>query len=387
MKFRLAPLLALLVLMPAASAQPLPDREPAGTEWIVRPSPALDAVLLVGILSGDEMQSGIYADLIADVRPQLSEDTLGALDRLDRGMRIERGLLTGPVMANILSAGPTGSLDEIVASARDPQERLRPNLEETPGWDAERTEAIFALMPDMVVALEGLKAFGYGAWYDAHCRPQVEAAAAGMQRQLVPHDVITQQERLVGRGLSPQIEIDLMCFSKPYGISVYGQRFLAHHSYDPQTQLRNAAHEILHPPFDLEDEGLFARLAGLEADPWMRSIVENHDPAFGYNSFQGVVNEDSTQALDQIVSERLGVARDPAARWQRADGGMHMLAAALYHAMKEDGFDQRGGRYEVWLKSALDRGLLAPEEVRRRAGEIVGGDAVQHWYEVAVPEE
>lgn len=96
-----------------------------------------------------------------------------------------------------------------------------------------------------------------------------------------------------------------------------------------------------------------------------------------------MVNEDSTQALDQIVAERLGFARDPALRWQHSDDGMHMLAAALYHAMKEDGFDQRGGRYHDWLVSALDRGLLTPEDVRRRAAEIVGQAAVDKWYELA----
>ena len=378
--------LVVLALLISVPAQAVPARDPAGTEWVIRPSPALDAVLLIGMLSGDEMQSQIYADLIAEVRPQLSEETVAALDRLDRGMRIEHGRLTGPVMADFLSAGPTGTLDDVIASARDPEGRLQPRLEGTPGWDADSAREIFAMMPDMVVALEGLGAFGYAAWYEERCRPQVETALDGMRQQLAPYDVIALQERLVDRDLSPQIEIDLMCFSKPYGISVYGQRFLAHYTYDPQTQLRTAAHEILHPPFDLEDDPLFARLAELEADPWMRSIVDNHDPAFGYNSFQGVVNEDSTQALDQIVSEQLGVARDPATRWQGADGGMHMLAAALYQAMKEDGFDQRGGRYEDWLKSALDRGLLTPEAVRRRAAEIVGEAAVRHWTEIAVPE-
>ncbi len=146
--------------------------------------------------------------------------------------------------------------------------------------------------------------------------------------------------------------------------------------------LRIASHEIFHPPFNLNDKDLMDRLQALEADPWVRSIVENHDPAYGYNSFQGVINEDSAQALDQIVSERLGFARDPGKRWRSADGGMHMIAAALYQAMTEDGFASTGGVYSDWLKSALDRGLLTPAEVRRRAALIVGYEAVQHWFEV-----
>ena len=120
-------------------------------------------------------------------------------------------------------------------------------------------------------------------------------------------------------------------------------------------------------------------LADLENDPWMQSIVNDHDPRYGYNSFGGIVNEDSTQALDQIVSERMGFARDAGKRWSHSDGGMHMLAAALYHAMKEDGFADKGGVYSDWLKSALRRGLLSPDMVRHRAAEVVGQEAVDSW--------
>ena len=56
-----------------------------------------------------------------------------------------------------------------------------------------------------------------------------------------------------------------------------------------------------------------------------------------------------------------------------------MFAAALYHAMKEDGFAETGGVYEDWLKSALQRDLLSPENVRRRAAEVVGEDMVNTW--------
>ena len=58
---------------------------------------------------------------------------------------------------------------------------------------------------------------------------------------------------------------------------------------------------------------------------------------------------------------------------------MHVLAAALYQAMKEDGFDQRGGPYQDWLIGAFDRDMLTPAEVRRRAALIVGQAAVDRW--------
>ena len=353
------------------------------TAWTVRPSPGLEAVLFVGILSGDVLQSEIYSAERDEVWPQLSANVRSAIARLDQGMRFGLKKLTGPVMAHMLSAGGDSTLAAVVAGAKDPERLLEPSLRLAPGWDRGDTRAIFELMPHLASALEGLQVFGFEDWYDTRFRPDVEAAADAMQDRLKDHDIIPLQSRLLGRVLSPVIEINPTFFSKPYGISVYGQRFLAHYENDAETQLRIAAHEIFHPPFQRTDQELVAGLADLEADPWMCSIVENHDPAFGYNSFWGIVDEDSTQALDQIVSEQLGVARDPGDRWRKADDGMHLLAAALYHAMAEDGFGDTGGRYADWLKAALDRGMLTPDEVRRRAAAFVGESAVRKWHDIA----
>lgn len=101
----------------------------------------------------------------------------------------------------------------------------------------------------------------------------------------------------------------------------------------------------------------------------------------GYRTLidDGLLQEDSTKALDQIVSERLGFARDPRKRFAEHDDGIHMLAAAFYHAMMDDGFAETGGVYGEWLKTAFQRGLLTPEEVRRRAAEVAGQEAVDRW--------
>ncbi len=63
-----------------------------------------------------------------------------------------------------------------------------------------------------------------------------------------------------------------------------------------------------------------------------------------------------------------------------------MLAAALYHALMEDGFDETGGVYAEWLKNALDEGRLTPARARKRAIEIVGEKAVKTW-DTATPKE
>ncbi len=349
------------------------------TEWVVRPAPGLDAILLLGAASGDVMQAQPYAEDIEWVRSRFSADGLAALDTIDGVLRVRLGLLTGPTLAYYFSAGPVETLEQVIESAADPIGRLKPGLMQSPQWDPQDFEAAVRLMPAVHTALLDLESAGFTQWYETGQRANLDAATVTNLKAVQSYDIIPEQERLLGRPLDPRIEILLVNYAQPYGIRISGQRFVAYHGWDAQTQLRVAAHEIFHPPFARDDTELNQLLDTLRSDPWMSNIVENHDPKYGYNSFAGVVNEDSTQALDQIVSERLGFARDPGPRWRESDGGMHMLAPAIYQAMKISGFAETGGSYAEWFKAALRDGLLSPDSVRKLSAEVVGEAAVNAW--------
>ncbi len=349
------------------------------TQWNVSSAAGLDALLLIGAASGDLMQARIYGNDIRRVRNSVSEEGLAAIDQIDAMLRGELGQLTGPSLVYIFSAGPVSTIDDVIESAADPIARLRPGHEQSPTWDEDEFAAAVSMMPNLHTALVALRDAGFSAWYDHDLRQKIEKSVVANNAAVQAFDVIPEQERLLGRKLSPKIEVFIANYSKPYGIRILGQRFIAYYGYDGETQLHIAAHEIFHPPFDRQDPEMANLLKDLENDAWMQSIVDTHDPRFGYNSFMSIVDEDSTQALDQIVAERLGFDSDPGKRWIRSDGGMHILAAAIYHAMKEDGFAAAGGEYSTWFKSALERGLLSPESVRIRATHVIGQEAVEKW--------
>jgi hypothetical protein len=355
-----------------------PTQDKTVTQWNVRSAMGMDAVLLIGAASGDLMQAHIYAEEIADVRRKMSAEGIAALDKLDAVLRQKLGLLTGPALAYFFSAGPVVTLDDVIASAADPIARLKSGLETSPHWDPEEFEFAVKVMPTVHTALLALRDTGFVDKYRQES-VGIDAAIASNHAAVSPYDIIPEQARLLGRDLDPQIDIIIVCYAKPYGIRILGQRFVAYYGWDAETQLRIAAHEIFHPPYDPNDAELADLLSALSSDPWVTSIVDDHDPQYGYNDFKGVVDEGSTQALDQIVSDRLGFAEEPGERWRGSDGGMHMLAAALYHAMQESGFADDGGVYADWFKNALRSGLLTPSEVKRRAAQVVGWDAVDAW--------
>ena len=72
------------------------------------------------------------------------------------------------------------------------------------------------------------------------------------------------------------------------------------------------------------------------------------------------MDEDLAQALDQLISEALGVARNPADRWRRSDDGMHVIAAGLYGLLRQNRWTERGGSIEQWLAQAVRQGRLEP---------------------------
>lgn len=114
-------------------------------------------------------------------------------------------------------------------------------------------------------------------------------------------------------------------------------------------------------------------------DALVGRIVAEHDPAFGYNSIQGLFDEDLASALDQLIAERAGFARDPAVRWTDVDGGMHILSAAFYGLMKRTGFARTGGDLERWLLRAAAGGWLAPPSLHGAAAQVLGRPADRLW--------
>lgn len=350
------------------------------TQWQVREAPGLDAALFLGALSGDILveRRGLYRDELAWAKERFPPEALTALDRIDRIVRAEGKGLVGPWLALFLSVAPMESLEDVIRSVHSPAENLR-KLEATSYWDEGASAEFMRVQPDLERVLRALDTLEFERHYRSHVLPKIRVRTAALVEALSPHDVIPEQERLLGRTLKPAIEVFVVAFNRPYGIRIVGQRFITHVDWSSEITLRNAVHEMFHPPFDPDNESLRRAFAALENDPWMRNVVENHDPAFGYNSFIGLLDEDSTRALDQIVSERLGVARHMGERVRSDDDGMHVLSAALYHAMKETGFAKTGGSYQRWLIDAAKNGLLSPEAVRRRVAEVAGPEAVERW--------
>ncbi|HYW15410.1 MAG TPA: hypothetical protein VE891_04550 [Allosphingosinicella sp.] len=365
----------------AAFASVLPAAPPSAafrTRWIVRGSEGYDALSFLSPLSGDPFYRKYYEAEVAAFAPRLDPAALASIVALKSRAAAEKVLLS-PFLDVVFSGGDHSSLGALVGALDEAETRLRPSYAASPYWtddawrrfsrDASRLRSILVAMDEA----------GFPAFRRKLLAGRLERRIAELQAELSKFDVVAEVERFTGRRLEPSVEVALLHFCKPHGIKVQGQQFLSAIDWADRIVIRTAGHELLHPPVDRSGPAWKAAMAVLSKDPLLARIVAEHDPAFGYNDLDGLADEDLASALDQIIGERLGVARDPAERWTKVDGGMHVLSAAFYGLMHRDGFAGTGGDLDAWLYAKAKQGWLAPPLLHGAAAQVLKRPVSRLW--------
>lgn len=380
---------AFLATACAASLIPLaagPSRAAESrTRWVVRGSEGFDALSFLGPLSGDPFYLEHYREAVAAFAPRMPAQAMAILRALMAQARQANSLLS-PFLDLRFSGGPHDRIDDLIASLDNAETVLLPPYRASPYWGTGQSWGPFiAARAPLRAVLVALRDAGFAEFRAGIFDPKAAARFPRLRETLARYDVIGEVERFTGRTLDPAIEVILLEFCKPHGIKVIGQRFLSAIDWRDDVVIRTAGHELLHPAVPADGAAAREALAVLGRDDLIQRVLREHDPAFGYNSLEGLLDEDLASALDQLVGERLGVARDPAERWNDVDGGMHILSAAFYGLMKRDGFAETGGNVEQWLYRKAIGGWLAPPSLHGAAARTLSRPAERLWPRPATP--
>lgn len=214
---------------------------------------------------------------------------------------------------------------------------------------------------------------GFPAYWEQNARPRIEKRIAELKQELPKYNVVPAIEQRLGHPLSSdRITIYLLAYSEPHGIKITGTRFITHESYPFRIVLHNAVHEMMHPPYNANDPAIAASIEQLGRDPVILDKVEHHDKSFGYNTVPAYVEEDSVQALEEIVCEQFGVQRDSREYWKSQDGGIHVLAVAIYVQYQRALQSQSALAYPAWLVEAVKAGNLQGAKLSEATREFFG---------------
>jgi len=312
---------------------------------------------MLNALSGDPFYLKYYQREYDHFHPLFSPEEQAALGELKRVLKERGGGIVSATLTLYYSAVNDETLPEMIRTAHD-SSAMKAALQKTPYWIPEAWRNYEEARPALETALRALDRVGFAAYWEQVAKPKIEKRIAELSPDLPKFDIIPAIEKYVGLPLpSHTITVYLLAYSEPHGIRVTGLRFLTHISYPFTIVLRNAIHESMHPPYRADDPTVRQAIELLGRDAIILDKVAHHDPSFGYNSAQGLIEEDSVEALEQIVSEEFGVGRNPRLYWYSQDGGMHLLAPAIYVSYKQ-ALAQHPEPYPQWFVHAVENGQL-----------------------------
>jgi hypothetical protein len=333
------------------------------TDWQLKPSFKYDALCLLDALSGDPYYLHHYQAEYDHFHPLFFAEEQAAFQQLKHVIKDQGGGIVSAKLVLYYSVVSDETLPEMIRTAHD-SSVMEVALKKTPYWSEAGWKNYQEARCALETALRGLNRVGFPVYWAQSAKPKVERRITELSPDLPRYNIVPIIERYLGFSLpSHTITVYLLAYSEPHGIRITGLRFLTHDSYPFEIVLHNAIHESMHPPYNANDPAVRQAVSLLSRDPLVADKVQHHDPSFGYNTASGYIEEDSVQALEQIVSEEVGVGRDARQYWRQQDGGMHVLAAAIYVQYKE-ALKQGPQSYSRWLVHAVDNGKLRGEKLR-----------------------
>lgn len=336
------------------------------TDWRIEPSFKFDVLCFLNTLTGDPYYLEFYKNEYAEFEPRLTLEARNALANLKRKIKDENKNIISAYLTLYFSATRDVTLDDLLDTLKDSR-KLKKNLRKTPYYSVTGWQLFESVHDDLRTIFLFLKSIEFEKYWRQKILPIVARKIAEIEKDLPKYNVIAETEKLLGFKLpSNKLTVFLLYYSVPHGIKITGLRFITDAAYPFKIVLKNAVHEMMHPPFDLKrDNQLKETLDLLRADTFLMDKVKNHNPSFGYNSYEGFIEEDCVQALEQIINEKFGVETEAHRRWKESDDGMHVFAVALYSVMKEKNFSGERETFRDFLIRTIRSGKLKPGDIKK----------------------
>ena len=353
-----------------SSGAPIAPKKNTKTNWQVEPSMMLDTLCFLNILTGDPFYVRFYKDEYAKFEPRITPSARQALANVKRKIKDEKKHIVPALLTLYFSATDDKNLDDLLKTLKD-MRKMQAQLKKSPFYNEEEWNSFESVKEDLRIIFLFLKDVQFENYWRQNILPIIRRKIAEIKPDLPKYNIIGEVEQLTNyRFSSDKITAYILHFPKPHGIRVTGLRFIMSDSDAFKGAVFIATHELIHEPVRklVADSGdvssdaeVRTALDSVRDDEFLMDKVKNHNPSLGYNTFEGLINEDITQALDQIIGEKLGTEREEAhKRWKTFDEGIHVFAVALYSLMKREKFNgERESFRDFFLRMIRSEKLTA----------------------------
>lgn len=340
--------------------------EPGRTTWRVRTNMAFDACCAINWLCGDEWYMTWHRSSYERWQDRITPRAARALERIRASIKGSGGIISAQLTLYFSGDPSIRDIDGLLHALDDPSV-MEDGLRASPYFDEGSWERFLALRDDLRTVFTWMLESGFERDWTERLEPRLDVRCEQFAAELASLDPLKHTRRMLGmEPPSDTIDVEVLAFARPHGIRIIGSRFITDASWPAVITARTATHEMMHPPYMAAgDDALLAAIESFRNDAFVMDKVENHNPAFGYNDLAGFVEENCVQALDQVINERLGIAKDPRVRWTEADDGMHVLAVAIYQALKADeGYPERGETFRDFFVRVVTSGTIGAGTIR-----------------------
>lgn len=344
------------------------------TNWQLLPSFKYDTLCFLNVLTDDPFYLKYYQADYDKFAPRITPAARQALADLKRKIKDEKQGIISAQLTLFFSATDDANLDDMLRTLKKP-EAMRKRLKQTVFYNEDDWRVFDSVREDLRVIFTFLKDIKFEQYWRQNILPGVESKIAETKPSLPQYNVIKEAEDLTSYKFSSNtVTAFFLHYAKPHGIRITGLRFIMSDTDSFKTTVFIATHELLHEPVralvsDDSDTKIDAEvktaLAPFHQDAFLMDKLNNHNKSFGYNTFEGLINEDLTQALDQIIGEKLGTQiAERHLRWKKSDDGIHVFAIAFYTLMKEENFPQNGETLRSFLLRMIKSGKLAAGKIK-----------------------
>ena len=344
------------------------------TNWEVLPSLKLDTLCFVGILTGDPFYLRFYKTEYNKFAPRINPEVREALDDLKRKIKDENKSIISANLTLYFSATDDKNIADMLRTLKNTK-KMQATLKKSSFYNEQDWQVFETVKKDLQIVLKFLKDTNFERYWTQNYLPSINRKIAETKPDLPKYNVVKEVENLTGYKFSSNtITVFILHFPNPHGIRVTGLRFIMSDDTSFKGTIFIATHELIHEPVRtiVSDDGdqnpdveIKAALDALRADEFLTDKVKNHNPSLGYNSFEGLLNEDITQTLDQIIGEKLGTEREERhKRWKNFDEGIHVFAPVLYTLIKEENFENKGETLREFLLRMFRSGKLSAGKIK-----------------------
>lgn len=334
------------------------------TEWQLSSSFKFDTICFLNTLTGDPYYLNYYKKDFEKFEPELTPDVQKSFANIKRTIKDENKNIISAFLSLYFSATEDETLEDMLKTLEN-SKTMQANLKETPYYNEASWKMFESVKTDLKVIFSFLRKIKFDKYWKQNILPKVKDRILAVEKVLPKYDVISEVENHLGYKLSSnKITVYVLYFSQPHGIKITGTRFLTDIAWSFGIVLRNAVHEMMHPPFLQDDKELLKALEIFKKDEFLMDKILNHNPAFGYNTFEGYIEENIVQAVEQMINEKLEINVDARQRWKNNDDGIHVFATVLYVLMKEQGFPKNKESLSQFLIRMICSGKLAVNKIK-----------------------